>query len=160
MVDTEPLESNQTEEISDESIDDDRTIFEVFALQRMCKDKYSQALLNVHLALPKSFSLIFNSDSDLSGDGKGTLDKMPKGCFDPRFSLRVTELTKSELFLSVEQEDNERAKYLLSKGTNPNIRTSDNQTPLHKACGKGILELVKTLLDKGVKINDEDSYGW
>ena len=147
-ADIQPLESNQTEEISDESIDDDQTIFEVFALQRMTNDKHSQARLNVHLELAKSYCLLFNSDSKLSGDGEGTLDKMPKGCFNFKFQYMATSLTKSELFLSLEQEDNERAKYLLSKGTNPNIRTADNQTPLHLASEKGNLDLVEMLLHK------------
>ena len=159
MADTQPLESNQTEEMSEESIDDDQTIFEVFDLQRMCNDKFSQARLNVHLELAKSYCLLFNSDSKLSGDGEGTLNKMPKDCFDAGFQSMARSLTKSELFLSLEQADNKRAKYLLSKGSDPNIRTSDNQTPLHKASAKGNLELVKTLLDKGVKINDQDSFG-
>ena len=153
-VEIQPLESTQNE-----SIDDDQTIFEAFALQRMTKDKFSQARLNVHLELAKSYCLLFNSDSNLSGDGKGTLDKMPKDCFDVGFQFTATSLTKSELFLSVEQADNERAKYLLSKGTNPNIRTSDNQTPLHKASMTENLELMKTLLDKGVEINVQDSFG-
>ena len=141
VADTQPLELNQTEEISDESIDDDLTIFEVFALQRMCKEKVQQARLNVLLALPKSYSLIFNSESKLSGDGEGTLDKMPKNCFDLNFQPIAASLTKSEIFLAVEQEDIARAKYLLSKGTNPNIRTADNQTPLYLASKKENLKL-------------------
>ena len=155
MVEIQPLESTQNE-----SIDDDQTIFEVFALQRMTKDKFSQARLNVHLELAKSYCLLFNSDSKLSGDGEGTLDKMPEFCFDLTFRRTATALSKHEVYLAVEQWDNERAKYLLSKGTYPNIRTADNQTPLHLASEKGNLELVKTLLDKGVEINVQDSYGW
>ena len=150
MVETQSFASTQSEEISNESIDDDQTIFEVFDLQRMTKDKFSQARLNVHLELVKSYCLLFNSDSKLSGDGEGTLDKMPKDCFDFDFQSIATSLTKSELFLSVEQADNERAKFLLSKGTNPNVRTADNQTPLHLASEMGNLEVMKTLLDKGV----------
>ena len=145
MVEIQPLESTQNE-----SIDDDQTIFEVFALQRMTKDKFSQARLNVHLELAKSYCLLFNSDSKLSGDGKGTLDKMPKDCFGFDFQRSSTSLTKSEVYLSIEQEDYERAKYLLSKGSNPNIRTADNQTPLIEASVKGNLELVKILVDNGV----------
>ena len=144
MVETQGLESTQNE-----SIDDDQTIFEVFDLQRMCSDKYSQACLNVHLELPKSYCLLFNSDSKLSGDGEGTLDKMPKKCFDPYFQGTSTALSKQELYLAVEQEDNARSKYLLSKGTNPNIRTTDNQTPLHLASEKGNLELVEILVYNG-----------
>ena len=100
--------------------------------------------------LPKSYCLLFNSDSKLSGDGEGTLDKMPKQCFLPSFQSRATSLSKSELFLSIEQEDYERAKYLLSKGTNPNIRTADNQTPLYLASREGNLEVVQILVDNGV----------
>ena len=156
MVETQGLESTQNE-----SIDDDQTIFEVFDLQRMCSDKYSQACLNVHLELPKSYCLLFNSDSKLSGDGEGTLDKMPKDCFfSSNFQIASTSITKSELFLSIEQEDYERAKYLLSKGTNPNIRTADNQTPLHLASEKGNLELVEMLLHKGVDTEVKEAYGW
>ena len=155
MVEHQALESTQIESFDD----DDQTTFEIFDLQRMCKNKVQQAFLNVHLELPKSYTLLFNSESKLSLDGEGTLDKMPKDCFDVGFQFTATSLTKSELFLSVEQADNERAKYLLSKGTNPNIRTSDNQTPLHKASMTENLELMKTLLDKGVEINVQDSFG-
>ena len=145
MVETQALESTQNE-----SFDDDQTTLEIFNLQRMCKNKVQQAFLNVHLELPKSYCLLFNSDSKLSGDGKGTLNKMPKDCFDLDFQSIARSLTKSELFLSVEQADNERAKYLLSKGSDPNIRTSDNQTPLHLASEKGNLELVEILVDNDV----------
>ena len=116
----------------------------------MCNDKYSQARLNVHLELTKSYCLLFNSDSKLSQDGEGTLDKMPKYCFDNDFQLTATSLTKHELYLALEQEDIARAKYLLSKGSNPNIRTADNQTPLHLASKKGNLELVEILVDNDV----------
>ena len=153
MVEIQPLESTQNE-----SIDDDQTIFEVFALQRMTKDKFSQARLNVHLELPKSYCLLFNSDSKLSGDGEGTLDKMPKDCFDFIFQETSTSLTKSEVYLAVEQNDNARAKYLLSKGTNPNIRTADNQTPLHLASREGNLELVEMLLHKGAGTKVKEAY--
>ena len=156
MVETQGLESIQIE-----SFDDDQTIFEVFALQRMTKDKFSQARLNVHLKLPKSYCLLFNSDSKLSGDGEGTLDKMPKDCFDLKFQWTVLSLTKNEIYLAVEQEDNARAKYLLSKGTNPNIRTVDNQTPLHLASEMGFLELVEMLLHEGADTNIQDALrGW
>ena len=155
VADTQPLESNQ--ETSDESIDDDLTIFNIFALQIMCKEKVQQAFLNVHLELPKCYCLLFNSNSKLSEDGEGTLDKMPNYCYDLHFREISTGLTKSELFLSVEQEDNERAKYLLSKGCNPNIRTADNRTPLHLASEKGNLELVKTLFNNGVDTEVHDA---
>ena len=155
--DTMPLVEPQT---SESTQSDDQTIFEVFDLQRMTKDKYSQARLNVHLRLVKSYCLLFNSDSKLSVDGEGTLDKMPKDCFYLGFQWTSTNLSKHELFLAVEQEDDERAKFLLSKGTNPNVRTADNQTPLHLASEMGNLDIVKTLLDKGVDTEvHEASYG-
>ena len=149
------------QEFKVEAFDNDQTTFEIFDLQRMCKNKVQQAFLNVLLALPKSYSLLFNSDSKLSGDGEGTLDKMPKDCFfSSNFQIASTSITKSELFLSIEQEDYERAKYLLSKGTNPNIRTAYNQTPLHLASEKGNLELVEMLLHKGVDTEVKEAYGW
>ena len=157
MVEPQTSESTQSEEISNNSIDDDQTIFEVFALQSMCKEKVQQAFLNVHLELPKSYSLLFNSESKLSLDGEGTLDKMPEYCFDPYFQLTATSLTKHELYLSVEKEDIARAKYLLSKGTNPNIRTADNQTPLHLASEKGNLELVEILIYNGADTKVKES---
>ena len=142
--------TGKTSESSDDIFEDDQTIFEIFALQSLCRNKDQLAFMNVNLDLPKSYCLLFNSESDLSVKGKGTLDKMPKECFDAKFVFAATALSKSELFLAVEHDDYERAKYLLSKGTNPNIRTADNQTPLIEASVKGNLELVKILVDNGV----------
>ena len=156
MVEIQPLESTQNE-----SIDDDQTIFEVFALQRMTKDKFSQARLNVHLEIAKSYCLLFNSDSKLSVDGEGTLDKMPKRCFDGTFQHTSIDLSKHELYLAVEQEDYERAKYLLSKGSDPNIRTADNRTPLHHASEKGNFELVEILIYNGADTKVKEAFnGW
>ena len=155
MVEHQALESTQIESFDD----DDQTTFEIFDLQRMCKNKVQQAFLNVHLELPKSYTLLFNSESKLSLDGEGTLDKMPKDCFDVGFQFTATSLTKSELFLSVEQADNERAKYLLSKGTNPNVRTAANKTPLHQACVMKNLKLVEMLLHNGANLEVKDNNG-
>ena len=145
------------------SVSDDQVTNEIFALQKVCTNVKEQAFLNVHLDLPKNYALLFNSDSDLY-EGEGRLDKVAgfqMRCFDWHFQDMVNDLTKSELFVAIEEEDLARAKFLISKGSNIDVKTAVNRTPFHLACQKGNLDLAKLLLDKGAKINEKEAYaGW
>ena len=163
MISSKETDSSETIENEVDSngfMDDDQTTLEIFALQRMCKNKVQQSFLNVHLDLPKCYSLLFNSDSKLSEDGEGTLEKMPNFCCEIDFIHTANALTRSELYLASEQEDTKRAKYLLSKGVNPNVKTAVNQTPLHLASERGNLMIMKLFVGANADINLKESmYG-
>jgi len=55
--------------------------------------------------------------------------------------------------------DAERIKKLLEKGTDPNIRDGDGNTPLHFAASKGCAEVARLLLRHGADPNAQDKSG-
>jgi ankyrin repeat protein len=72
-----------------------------------------------------------------------------------QFSYRYTPL-----FMAVCNNDYDLTRYLLKKGADWRIMTSDESFPLYVACQLGYSALVGLLLDEGADPNMSDSYGW
>ena len=51
-------------------------------------------------------------------------------------------------------------KYLIDKGADINLNSSEKNTALMFAASEGHLEIVKILIEKGVEINAVNNYGW
>jgi ankyrin repeat protein len=51
-------------------------------------------------------------------------------------------------------------QYLLDKGADVSVVTSDGLTPLHMAAQNGNIEIIKVLLTHGARVNALDSKGW
>ena len=50
-------------------------------------------------------------------------------------------------------------KYLYNENTNPDAPNNNNITPLHLACMKQYINIIKFLIDIGVDINYQDNFG-
>jgi len=76
-----------------------------------------------------------------------------------RFGQQLTEDEK-ELFNAVKRGNIDKAKELLDKGVNVNIRDQDSWTPLHFAAWEGYVDIAKLLLDHGANVNVVTNASW
>lgn len=69
-------------------------------------------------------------------------------------------LNWTPLIIAASAGHREAVVFLLEKGANATELTTNSQSALHFACGKGHLEIVKVLVEKGCPINTRDRFGY
>ena len=50
-------------------------------------------------------------------------------------------------------------RLLLGHGADPNIPTKDGSTPLHRASGRGVIEVIHPLIEYGASVEAQDDKG-
>ena len=65
----------------------------------------------------------------------------------------------SLLMVAVEEGHEDIALELLAAGADVHVKDRDGCTALHRACGKGLEEVVEALIAQGCRVEEEDRYG-
>ncbi|MCD7972434.1 MAG: ankyrin repeat domain-containing protein [Candidatus Azobacteroides sp.] len=87
---------------------------------------------------------------------QGELDSVKQIVEAPEFELSTydnNDYYHPLLYAASWNEHKEIVQYLIDKGANPNARTRNNDSPLHRAAWKGNLEIVKLLVENGAELN-------
>lgn len=79
--------------------------------------------------------------------------------YGTNIDARCGECQLTALDNAIMFHDLQTVQWLLSWGANPNVRDSDDTTPLHCAADDGYVEIAKELLDHGANVNAIDKYG-
>lgn len=64
----------------------------------------------------------------------------------------------SPLYLALYMKDQSMAKSLIESGADVNKRTPYGTTPLDRAVGAGLKDIVELLIEKGAEINTQDNW--
>ncbi len=67
---------------------------------------------------------------------------------------------RTPLLCALHERKNNVVNYLLENGADPNICESDRDAPIHKSVWHGDIDMIKTLLLKGVNINTRGHNGY
>lgn len=147
-------------------------------------EKYETVCLNYERAKelavkannPKLEAYILRLHSSLKGipeslkmELKEEINKLiEENGLDPELELSEEEESENEVDLDMiyisdsdtEQENFDRPRHLRQKKAFAVKRNDKGETPLHKACIDGNLNMVKKLLQQGHPVNPRDNCGW
>ncbi len=73
--------------------------------------------------------------------------------------MENVNLLNEDLFLSIKENDSIKLKKLIESGADINLKNIHNNTPLHIACSKNMIEICKILIESKADINATNANG-
>ncbi len=86
-------------------------------------------------------------------------EQIPYNIVDNNGNTLIHRVLLENDVLKTENQRLQMIKFLYSENANPDAPNNNNLTPLHIACTKQFLNIIKYLLEIGVDINYQDNFG-
>lgn len=134
-------------------------ILYAYILFKPIKNSFVKVLYNSHMRLDckANYFIVFTPKGNVIGAFE--CDALEKIAQEKR-EMEEEKAARPQALLSAVYNNNiEKVKELLSKGTDINTKDNDKMTPLLIATEKGYIEIAKLLIEKGADINAKNDKG-